>query len=144
MISAPEMKVTILLTYYLLFGLMTSIYTGKTIMDSPAYIDNLYAYLLCQLRGDNPACTKFQEEYFEHQSPHITSTVFILMGLINWINLLFVVQYEDIKHIASKISKLFYHRHARPATKCTFTSDNSTKAYVSNGSVKSTHVETEV
>ena len=112
-------------------------------MEAPLYLDNLYAYLLCQLRGDNPACRRFQEEYFEHQSPHITSTIFMMMGLINWVNLLFVVQYQDIKQMAAKISRVFYH-HARSTTKYTFTTDNSTNTYVTNGSIKSTHVETEV
>ena len=129
--------------YFLLFGLITSIYTGTTIMDAPLHIDNLYAYLVCQLRGDNPACRKFQDEYLEHQSPpHLTSTVFIMMGLINWVNLLFVVQYQDIKQIAAKISKVFYH-HTRPTTKCTLTNGSSC---VTNSSIKSTHshIETEV
>ena len=126
--------------YFLLFGLISSIYTGRTIMEAPLYIDSLYAYLICQLQGDNPACRKFQEEYLEHQSPHLTSAVFIMMGLINWVNLLFIVQYQDIKQIAAKISKIFYH-HTRPTTQCTFTNDDSTKA---NSSIKSTYAETEV
>lgn len=128
--------------YFLLFGLITSIYTGTTIREAPVHIDNLYAYLLCQLRGDNPACRKFQDKYLEHQSPHLTSAVFIMMGLITWVNLLFVVQYQDIKQVAAKISKVFY-RHTRPTTKCTLTNGSSN---VTNSSIKSTqsHAETEV
>lgn len=137
------MKIIILLTYYIAFGLLSSIYTGRSIKESPSQIDNLYAYLLCQLHGDNPACRKFQEEYFESQSPNITSTVFIMMGLINWINLLFIVQYQDIKHIATKISSIIYH-YITPTTTYTFPNDNSSTTNVTSSIAKTSCTETQV
>ena len=142
-ISAAEVKIMILLTYYIAFGLVSSIYTSRTIKETPLNIDSLYAYLLCQLHGDNPACRKFQEEYFENQTPHITSTVFIMMGLINWINLLFVVRYQDIKQIATKISNIIHH-YMTPTTTYTFTNGSSTKASINSSTLKSSGTDTQV
>lgn len=135
-----------MLIYYVLFGLITSIYTGRAIKEAPLYIDSLYAYLLCQLHGDNPVCRRFQEDYFEHQSPNITSTVFIMMGLINWINLLFVVQYQDIKKVTTKVSNLCCY-YTRPTTKYTFTNGSGTKTCVTahhSSTTKSSYIETQV
>lgn len=136
-VSVPEMKTIILLAYYVLFGLMFSIYTGRTIKETPLYIENIYAYLLCQLHGDNPACRKFQEQYLEHQSPNITSIIFIMMGLITWVNLLFVVQYQDIKWIAAKISNILCY-FTRPTTEYTFANGSSTKSYPTNNTSQPT------
>jgi len=110
---------------------MTSIFTAKTIKETPLYIDSLYAYLLCQLHGDNPACRRFQEDYYEYQSPNITSAIFIMMGLINWVNLLFVVQYQDIKQITTKIVNIFHCSYRVPTTECT-SNDNSKNLHVTN------------
>ena len=129
--------------YFIVFGLLMSIYTGKTLMEAELKFDSLYAYLLCQLHGDNPACRKFQEDYFDSQTPEITSTVFIMMGLINWVNMLFVVQYQDIKRITIKISNLF-HNYTKPKTMHTITNSSSLKASETGSTAKATDTDTQV
>jgi len=116
-----------LLAYYVIFLTTSLVFIGKSIESVRLFRENLFAYFICQLHGDNPACYTFQEEYYKHQSPpHLTSVVFVMMGLINWINLIFAIQFQDIKIVISKISAKA-HCFYGTSTQLTFTSNSISK-----------------
>lgn len=126
-ISAPEAKSIILLAYYIAFMAISIVFIGKSIENVRIFRENLYAYFICQLHGDDPVCEVFQEGYYKHQSPHyLTSALFFMMGLINWINLIFAIQIQDMKIIISKISAKVYCHYGTSA-KNTFSSNSLQK-----------------
>ena len=94
----------ILLAFYLISLSISIVLVGKGISNSQRFRENLFAYFTCQSNGDDPACYHFQEEYYKYESSQLTSAVFIMIGLLNWINLIFAVQIQDIKIIVSKVS----------------------------------------
>ena len=106
--STPEAKTVILLAFYVIFLSISIVFVGKGISNSRPFRENLFAYFICQSNGDDPACHIFQEEYYKYESSGLTSAVFIMIGLINWINLIFAIQIQDIKIIVSKVSSKIY------------------------------------
>jgi len=125
-VTTPEVKTVVLLAYYIIFLTTSSVFIGKGIENVRLFRENLFAYFICQSLGNDPACYIFQEEYHKYQQPHLTSAVFVMMGLINWINLIFVVQIQDLKIVLSRISAKV-HSFYGTSTQLTFTSDSLSK-----------------
>jgi len=113
-----------LLTFYMIFLSVSVVFVGRGISNARPFSENLFAYFICQSHGDDPACRVFQEEYYKYESAELTSVDFIMIGLINWINLLFAVQFQDIKSIASKIKAKLYCAYER-SIELTLSSSNS-------------------
>ena len=68
-------------------------------------INNIGSYTLCSAGGQRTDCDNFREKLNNNLIPSIVfdliSTVFI--SFVNIINLLFVLQYKDVKEIFKKI-----------------------------------------
>jgi len=108
-ISTPEIKILILLSYFFVFSAVLATQITRSIEHTNSFSENLYGYYLCQMHGDNPACDKLQKQYRELTNPELVSTSFIMTGLINWVNLIFPIQFRDIRHFISGVNaKLYY------------------------------------
>ena len=68
-------------------------------------VDNIGSYTLCSAGGQRMECDRFREILNDNLIPSIVfdliSTVFI--SFVNIINLLFVIQYKDVKEVLKKI-----------------------------------------
>ena len=68
-------------------------------------VDNIGGYTLCSAGGQRMECDRFREKLNDNLIPSIVfdliSTVFI--SFVNIINLLFVIQYKDVKAVLKKI-----------------------------------------
>lgn len=123
-ISTPEVKILILLSYFVVFSTVLATQITNSIEDTNSFSENLYAYYLCQMHGENPACNKLQMQYHEITDPELVSTSFIMTGLINWVNLIFPIQFKDIRHFISRVNAKLHYLY-RATTESTLTKNNN-------------------
>ena len=68
-------------------------------------VENLYSFTLCSAGGYRAECDRYRENLNNDLTPAIVfdliSTVFL--SLVNIINLLYVLQYKDIKKAFKKV-----------------------------------------
>ena len=76
------------------------------------------------MHGENPACSKLQMQYHEVTDPELVSTSFIMTGLINWVNLIFPIQFKDIRHFISRVNAKLHYLY-RVTTESTLTKNNN-------------------
>lgn len=64
----------------------------------------LERYAICQVKGDNDACDSIRDELDNLNYPGLLNTCYILMAILNITNLIFVLQFRDIKYQVKKLS----------------------------------------
>ena len=104
----PEVKMLILLCYFVVFTSVLSAHVIVSIQDTKPITENLYAYFVCQMNGANHNCDKLQAEFRQHLMPNLISTTFIMIGLINWVYLIFPIHYKDIEYVVSRATNGIY------------------------------------
>ena len=107
--SAPERKLIILFSYYGITILSLLVYLAANLRSLDNAVDNASNFTLCSAGGQREECNQFREEL---NSGLITSFVFDLIftfftALVNIINLLYVLQYRDVKEVFQKIMTIF-------------------------------------
>ena len=104
--STPETKLTILFSYYCITVTLLLIHLVVTLRSIDTATKNLINFTLCSAGGYREECDDFRETLHQSLVPAIVfdliSTTFIAFG--NIINLLYVLQYQDVK---KKINKIF-------------------------------------
>ena len=120
----PEVKMLILLCYFVVFTSVLSAHVIVSIQHTKPITENLYAYFVCQMNGANPNCDKLQAEFRQHLMPNLISTTFIMIGLINWVYLIFPIHYKDIEYVVSRATNGIYCLH-KPSNNSTIRSRNN-------------------
>lgn len=105
--SVPEVKILILLSYFIVFGIMTLVNFSILIHESSHFSNDLARYFVCQLNGYDPTCEDYRREFEKHLSPEVNSTTYLLIGLTTWVHLLFVIQIQDVKKLIKRIMSKF-------------------------------------
>ena len=129
--SVPEVKILILLSYFIVLGIMTLVNFSVTIKEADPFLDDLFRYFTCQLGGFNPECEDIRRQFEKHLKPGLSGANYLLVGLITWVNLLFTIQVEDVKRVVKRITT----RYDRGSTKVLSHKTNSRSG--SNRAVKS-------
>ena len=122
--SVPEVKILILLSYFIIFGIMTLVNFSVSINEANPFLDDLFRYFACQLGGLNPDCEDIRRQFEGHLKPELNGTTYLLTGLITWVYLLFAIQAQHVKKLVQRIISC-YHDGAKLLTRETSsTSDN--------------------
>ncbi len=89
-LTAAEKKLIFIFAYYIVFAVLTLVFYSLTISDLDNFLDAVTEYFKCEATGHNPdsPCPKSYEQY---KYPQIGATVYILMGFIPVVNLVFVI-----------------------------------------------------
>ena len=123
--SVPEVKILILLSYFIIFGIMTLVNFSVSINEANPFLDDLFRYFACQLGGLNPDCEDIRRQFERHLKPELNGTTYLLTGLITWVYLLFAIQAQHVKKLVQRIISC-YHGSAKFLTRDTSsTSDKS-------------------
>ncbi|XP_065911465.1 uncharacterized protein [Dysidea avara] len=106
--STPEAKLMIASLFYVTTNLLILIALAVTLRGINTTLENVTRIALCVAGGDQPECDKYREQLNQHLLPvlvfDLLATSFI--ALINIVNLLFVLQYKDIKLLTKRVSRL--------------------------------------
>jgi len=107
--TTPEAKLMVLSLFYVATNLLILTALVVTLQSINTALEIITRVSLCAAGGDRPECDHYFERLHDHLLPvfvfDLISTTFI--ALINVVNLLFVVQYKDVRMIATRISKIF-------------------------------------
>ena len=106
--SVPEIKVLILLSYFIVFGIVSLVNLTITINEADPFLHDLLNYFTCQLGGYNPECEEFRRQFEKHLKPGLNGTSYLLIGLYTWVHVLIATKAQDYKWLNQKIVP-FYH-----------------------------------
>ena len=122
--SVPEVKILILLSYFIIFGIMTLVNFSVSINEANPFLDDLFRYFACQLGGLNPDCEVIRQQFERHSKPELSTTTYVLIGLITWVYVLFAIQAQHVKKLVQRIAscyhgcaKLLSHKSISTSTK---------------------------
>ena len=125
--SVPEVKILILLSYFIISGIISLANFSVSINEVNPFLDDLFRYFACQLGGLNPDCEVIRQQFERHSKPELTTTTYVLTGLITWVYVLFAIQAQHVKKLVQRILSC-YHGSAKLLTsKTSSTSARSDK-----------------
>ena len=93
------MKVFLILSYYIVFGIIAVIALSINVRNSEFVTETLLEYIICQVVGFSNvnSCNAIRNEIESHLQIELNSATYIIMGLLPWVILLFAVQFTDVK-----------------------------------------------
>ena len=106
--SVPEVKILILLSYFIILGIISLMNFSVSINNASLILDGLFRYFACQLGGYNPMCEDIRQQFEKHLKPEINGATYFLIGLITWVYLLFAIQAQDVKMFLQRIALRFH------------------------------------
>jgi len=97
--GVPEVKVFLILSYYIVFGIIAVIALSINVRNSEFVTETLLEYIICQVVGFSNvnSCNAIRNEIESHLQIELNSATYIIMGLLPWVILLFAVQFTDVK-----------------------------------------------
>ena len=104
--TTPEVKIFLGFCYLLIvLVLQWTVATLRHItLDSFMY--NFGAYIRCMSTGiHNPNCEDFRRQFQEYSYPGLDTIYVMLVGLLNFSNLQFVVQFRTVKYTVRRATK---------------------------------------
>ena len=126
-LSVPEIKILILLGYFIVFGIVSLVNLTITLNEADPFLDDLLNYFACQLGGYNPECEEFRRQFEKHLKPGLNGASYLLLGLNTWVHILIATKAQDYRWLMQKIASL-YHLIAKIPLQITASSSSSTKA----------------
>ncbi len=101
-LTTAEKKLIFVFAYYVVFAVLTLVYYSLTYSNLDNFLDAVTEYFKCEATGHNPdnPCPKSYEQY---KYPQIGATVYILMGFIPVINLVFVINSMALESAVTKV-----------------------------------------
>ena len=104
----PEVKLFLLLSYYIVFGVVQLVIITIGINEANPFRDDLFKYFACQLSGYDPVCEDIRRQFEKHLKPELNGVSYFLFACITWIHLLFAIKGEDVKWLIQKV--ISYYR----------------------------------
>ena len=107
--GVPEVKVFLLLSYYVVFGIMAVVALSINVRNSEFITETLLEYIICQVVDftNVNSCTVIRDEIESHLQIELNSATYIMMGLLPWVILLLAVQFTDVKTALRSAYKRF-------------------------------------
>lgn len=91
---------------------MTALITfSYVIRDSDIIIEKLLIYFACQARGSssNNTCSTEYDELESYLKPELNSASYFLLSLVPWSNILYAIQFADVKKVIKIITRVYQH-----------------------------------
>ena len=107
--SVPEVKILIMLSYYIVFGVIQLVNTTISVNEATPFQDDLYKYFECQLTGYDPVCENIRRQFEKHLKPELNALSYALFAFITWVNLLFAISKEDVKWLIQKVTSCYHY-----------------------------------
>ena len=123
--TVPEVKILILLSYFIIFGIMTLVNFSVSINEANPISEDLFRYFACQLGGLNPDCEDIRRQLERHLKPELNGITYLLTGLITWVYLLFAIQAQHVKKLVQRIISCYYSSAKLLTRDTSSTSDKS-------------------
>ena len=98
----PEIKILILLSYFIVFGIVSLVNLTITLNEADPFLDDLLNYFACQLGGYNPKCEDFRRQFEKHLKPGLNGASYLLLGLNTWVHILIATKAQDYKWLVQK------------------------------------------
>ena len=105
--SVPEVKILLLLSYFIVFGITSLVNFSISINEANPFLDDLFRYFECNLFGSDPKCEDIRQDFEKHLKPGLNSATYILLALITWVHLLFAIQAQDVKKTVKSVIKRY-------------------------------------
>ena len=107
--SAPEKKLMILFSYYGMSIISLLVHFAVNLRSIDNAVDSVSSFTLCSAGGQREECDQYREELYSGLIPSFVFDMIltVFLALVNVINLLFVLQYKDVKEAFQKIMTTF-------------------------------------
>lgn len=138
--TVPEVKILILLSYFLVFGIVSLVNISITINEANAFLDDLFKYFACQLGGYNPKCEEFRQQFEKHLKPGLNGANYALIGLITWVHILIATKAQDYKWLRQKAASCYHYLinkvsvNKTPTISCEATCSTTKRSFFSKSS----------
>ena len=103
--STPEIKLIILFSYYGITIILVLIRLMVNLLSINPIVDNIFNFTLCSTGGHKEECDRYREELNNDLIIGVVLDLisFFAIALGNIVNLLYVLQYKDVKNVFQKI-----------------------------------------
>jgi len=101
--SVPEVKMLLLLSYYVIAGVVSLISFTIDVENADLILEQLINYFNCHLGGNDPICEEFRWRFEDYSNSKLGIISNLLIALITWVNLLFAIHTQDVKWIIQRI-----------------------------------------
>ena len=100
---ALELKVLIVLGYYVILGTAVLTIFTKALIDVQNFLEKFFALIGCESRGTpfgsaESACTQQRVDLQRFDNPYPTTVAIIILGLLPAVNLVYIVQLKELKN----------------------------------------------
>ena len=112
--SVPEVKILILLSYYMIMGTLSLANFTVSIKNASLFLDDVFRYFACQEGGFDPMCEDIRQQFEKHLKPGLNGATYFTVAMIPWVYLLFIIQAENVKGLFQRI-KVCYDRASAKA-----------------------------
>ena len=119
------MKILLLLSYFIVFGIISLVNFSISINEADPFLDDLFKYFACHLFGNNPECEDIRQDFEKHLKPGLSGTSYLLLALITWVHLLFAIQAQDVKRTVKSVIKRYRSTLKFSSQQTNSSSDNS-------------------
>ena len=103
----PEIKILILLSYFIVFGIVSLVNLTITLNEADPFLDDLFNYFACQLSGYNPNCEDFRRQFEKHLKPGLNGAAYLLLGLNTWVHILIATKAQDYKWLMQRVVSFY-------------------------------------
>ena len=108
--STPEVKLIILFSYYSVTMILLLIRLVVNLRSINTAVENVTNFTLCSAGGYKMECDEYRQQLYHNMTPSVIfdliSTMFV--ALINFINLLYVLKYQDFNRIKETLRNTVY------------------------------------
>ena len=101
-IGIAEIKITIVLCYYIIIGSVALGTFALNATTSDDFIKMLFQYFTCKSNGSNNLCASERNAYEAFTNAEIGTASFILLGFLPAVNLVYVIGCDSLQHICGK------------------------------------------
>ena len=123
-----EVKIIILLSYFIIFGIIALVNFSVSINEANPFLDDLFRYFACQLGGFDPKCEDIRRQFERHLKPELNGATYFLIGLITWVYLLFAIQTHNVKRLVQRIRQCYRASTKVSSRETSSTTDKSIKS----------------
>ena len=105
LLGTAEKKILAVFVAYIIFGVYTLVYVSIVTANSHKFGEALTAYFKCELSGHVPdKCDR--SEFEQYKYPYVSATGYILLGLLPISILNYVLKFEIVKQLLSRLASL--------------------------------------
>ena len=117
-LGTPEKKILVTLFYYVVLAAFAlSRYTVE-VRDSERFENKLTEFFSCELRGYDPKCNQYRDDFRELRYPILSTLSLVLITLCPAINLVYAVNIQELNkkfQSCSMVKRIWPHKDSGTA-----------------------------